>query len=68
MDEAILFCEKATDLRPDLPKYAYTLAYYLKEKGDMESALKILKKLVATHPDYAQGYLLMNHIQREQEE
>lgn len=67
MDEAILFCRKATDLRPDLPQYAYTLAYYLKEKGDINSASKTLEKLVAAHPDYAQGYLLMNHIRKEQQ-
>ena len=71
MDEAISFCERATKLRPRQPRYAYTLAYYLNVKGDLNRALKILKKLVASYPNYSKGFLLLrqiNKVQRKQAE
>ena len=34
MYEAVTYCRKSADVRPREPKYAYTLAFYLNEKGD----------------------------------
>ena len=42
IDEAVTWCGKALDLRPQDPKYAYTLAFYLNKKGDKDTAVKIL--------------------------
>ena len=35
-DEAIAWCQKAHDLRPEDPKYAHTLAFYQRKKGDTD--------------------------------
>ena len=34
INEAVSYCKKAAELRPQEPKYAYTLAFYLNQKGD----------------------------------
>lgn len=66
MDEAISFCEKASELRPDQPRYAYTRAYYLQETGDLNGASEVLRQLLIKHPNYAGGYLLLGHIYEKQ--
>ena len=38
IDEAVTWCRKAADLRPQEPKYAYTLAFYLNQKGDRDAS------------------------------
>ena len=41
IEEAIGFCKKASEIRPDNPKYAYTLAFYLYQKGDRDEAIRL---------------------------
>ncbi len=41
--EAVTWCRKASDLRPQEPKYAYTLAFYLNQKGDKDEAVRTSK-------------------------
>ena len=36
INEAVTYCKKAAELRPQEPRYAYTLAFYLNQKGDQE--------------------------------
>ena len=36
INEAVSYCKKAAELRPQEPRYAYTLAFYLNQKGDSE--------------------------------
>ena len=43
INEAVTWCRKAADLRPQEPKYAYTLAFYLNQKGDTDTAVRTLK-------------------------
>ena len=62
IDEAIEFCKKANELRPDEPKYAYTLAFYLYQKGDTENAIRILNGLVQKHPEYGDAQMLLKEI------
>jgi tetratricopeptide (TPR) repeat protein len=67
LEEAIGFCRKASVLRPDDPWYAYTLAFYLNQSGDIEEALNTLKTLVAKHPAYRDAQQLLQRILKTKE-
>jgi len=62
IDEAVTWCRKAADLVPHEPKYAYTLAFYLNEKGDRAEAVGILKGLVEKYPQYKDAEILLKKI------
>ena len=68
LDEAVDFCKKAAKLRPDQPKYAYTLAFYLREKGDLSSAANALEELIVRHPGYTNAYFFLGDICEQQGE
>jgi Tfp pilus assembly protein PilF len=61
-EEAIGFCKKAYDLRPDEAKYAYTLAFYQHQKGDTTNAIKVLKQAIAQNPSHTDASLLLADI------
>ena len=42
-EEALTWCRKAAQLQPAEPKYAYTLAFYLQQKGDATAAIQTLR-------------------------
>ena len=46
LDEAIAWCQKAHDLRPADPKYAHTLAFYQRKKGNIDGAVELLRKAI----------------------
>jgi len=62
LDEALLWCRKAHELRPDDPKYAHTLAFYQREKGDTQSAIQLLREVIRRQPAYLDAYLLLADI------
>ena len=62
LDEAIGFCRKASALRPDDPRYAYTLAFYLDQHGDKDEAVSTLNAIVEKHPTYRDAQLLLQRI------
>jgi tetratricopeptide (TPR) repeat protein len=64
MDEAVAWCRKASDLMPQEPKYAYTLAFYLNQKGDRAEAIMILKGLTEKYPQYKNAEMLLKEISR----
>ena len=64
--EAIGWCRKAHETRPSNPKYAYTLAYYERKKGDTEAAVQTLRSLIARNPDYPDAYMLLGEIYEKQ--
>ena len=64
--EAIGWCRKAHEARPSNPKYAYTLAYYERKKGDTEASIQTLKSLIARSPDYLDAYMLLGEIYEKQ--
>lgn len=66
LSEAIDLCRKATSLRPDEPKYAYTLGFYLNQKGDVAGAEATLKDLIQAHPSYPDAYLMLAGIYEKQ--
>jgi Tfp pilus assembly protein PilF len=49
-------------LRPDQSRYAYTLAFYQQQKGDLAGAAGTLNNLIAVQPTYADAYLLLGGI------
>jgi tetratricopeptide (TPR) repeat protein len=67
LEEAIGFCRKASVLRPDDPRYAYTLAFYLNQGGHGDEALSILKAIVDKHPAYRDAQQLLQRISKTKE-
>jgi len=66
IDEAIKWSQKAAELRPYLPKYAYTYAFYLYQRGQSESAVKVLLGIIEGRPFYMDVYLLLGDIYEKQ--
>jgi tetratricopeptide (TPR) repeat protein len=62
IDEAITWCQRASELRPDDPKYAYTLAFYLNQKGETDEALRILNDLIRNYPEYRDAQMFLREI------
>jgi tetratricopeptide (TPR) repeat protein len=60
--EALSWCRKAVELNPQEPRYAYTLAFYQKERQDLKGAAATLKDLLAQRPGFTNGYLLLAEI------
>ena len=65
---SVVWCKKAHELRPGDPKYAYTLAFYLRQKGDAEGAVKLLREVVRSEPLYWDTYLLLGEIYKKQQD
>ncbi len=65
LDEAIAWCRKAHDLRPADAKYAHTLAFYLRKKGDTAAAVELLRRAIQCEPSYLDAYLLLGEIYQQ---
>jgi tetratricopeptide (TPR) repeat protein len=66
LDEAVTWCRKAATLRPEEPKYAQSLAFYLREKGDLEGAIQVLRDLIKRQPTFEEPYLALGQIYESQ--
>jgi len=66
MDEAVGFCKKAAEIRQDVPKYAFTLAFCLQHKGELPGAASVLDGLIQRYPAYADAYVLLGGIYEKQ--
>jgi tetratricopeptide (TPR) repeat protein len=66
LDEAMNFCGKAAELRPDQPRYAYTLAFFRQQRGDFLGASGLLEGIVTKYPAYADAYVLLGGIYEKQ--
>ena len=64
--EAITWCQKAATLRPDEPKYAYTLAFFEHQQGKTNQAVQTLEKLIEQATPNAEAYALLAQIYEEQ--
>jgi len=62
MAEALKWCRKAYQLRPNEPKYAYTYAFYLIENSNVKQAITILRKIVNAAAAYPDAYLLLGEL------
>ena len=55
---------KASDLTPQEPMYAYTLAFYLNQKGNRDEAMRTLKAIIEKYPGYKDAEMLLKDISR----
>jgi tetratricopeptide (TPR) repeat protein len=64
VSEAVTWCRKAADLRPQEPRYAYTLAYYLDQNGNRDEAVKTLKAILEKYPQHKDAEMLLKEISK----
>ncbi len=62
LDEAVSWCRKAADLRPQEPRYAFTLAFYLNQRGDRGESIETLKAILEKYPGYRDADILLQEI------
>jgi tetratricopeptide (TPR) repeat protein len=66
LDRAIDWCRRASELRPEDPRYAYTLAFYERQGGRIDAAVGTLRALVERSPAYADAWMLLGSIYEAQ--
>ncbi len=66
IEEAVTWCRKAAELRPQEPKYAFTLAFYLNQMGDTDEAVGTLEAIIEKYPGYKDAVMLLGEISREE--
>ena len=59
LDEAIAWCQKAHELRPTDPKYAHTLAFFLRPKARRPRRSRSFRKFVERKTPSVEIYLLL---------
>ena len=64
ISEAVTWCRKAADLRPSDPRYAYTLAFFLNQKGDRDEAVRTLQAIIEKYPGHKDAEMLLKEILR----
>ena len=64
INEAVTWCQKAAELRPQEPRYAYTLAFYLNQQGDRNGAVRTLKTLTEKYPGYKEAEMLLKELSK----
>jgi len=60
--EALDWCRKAYELQPGNSKYGYTYAFYLMQFGQIESAIRLLEKMIHAKTPNADVYALLGGI------
>jgi len=64
--EAVKLLRRATALRPEDPRYAWTLAFYQARSGDLGGAAATLEALLRSHPDHGDAYGLLAEVYARQ--
>jgi tetratricopeptide (TPR) repeat protein len=65
--EAVTWCRKAAELAPQNPGYAYTLAFYLSQKGDKDEAVRTLQALLKRQPGYRDAEMLLGELSKQED-
>ncbi len=65
-EESLTWCRRAAELRPDEPKYPYTLAYFLTQRGRLDEAIQALEKSLTRAPAYPESYMLLGRLYESQ--
>ncbi len=65
-EEALEWCRRAAQLRPQDPKYAYTLGFYQYQQGKTAEAAATLERLAQQEPPAGEGYALLGRIYEAQ--
>lgn len=66
LGEAVTLCRKAAELRPEEPKYAYTLAIYLNQKGDRDEAIRTLQAIIGKYPGYKDAEMFLKELMKNE--
>ncbi|MGD0260038.1 MAG: tetratricopeptide repeat protein [Verrucomicrobiota bacterium] len=66
-EEALAWCRRAAELRPDNPQYGYTYAFYLYHAGRLDEALKAVRAVRQRHPDHEDSLLLERQLLQQQQ-
>jgi len=64
--EAMALTRRASELRPEDPRYAWTFAYYQSRAGDLGGAAATLERLVAAHPEMQNARALQAEVRERQ--
>jgi tetratricopeptide (TPR) repeat protein len=64
LQEALGFCTQAARLRPDMPNYAYTLAFFLTQAGERQAASQVLERLLQRYPNYQDAARLLGELRK----
>jgi tetratricopeptide (TPR) repeat protein len=67
-NEAIAWCRKAAELRPDEAKYTHTLAFFQRQQGDKAAAIRTLRQAVGRQQANIDCYLLLGELYEQQGE
>ncbi len=65
--EALEWCRRAAELRPENPQYGYTHAFYLHHAGQRDQALAVLRTVRQRHPDHQDSRRLEEQLLRERD-
>jgi Tfp pilus assembly protein PilF len=66
--EALTWCSRAAELRPENPQYGYTYAFYLYQAGQLGEALKAIQSVRQRHPEHEDSLLLERQLLQEQQQ
>ena len=66
--EALTWCRRAAELRPENPQYGYTYAFYLYRAGQLDEAIKAIQSVRQRHPTHEDSLLLERQLLQEQEQ
>jgi Flp pilus assembly protein TadD len=66
--EALTWCSRAAELRPENPQYGYTYAFYLYHAGQLDEALKAIRAVRQRHPAHEDSLLLERQLLQEQQQ
>ncbi len=65
IEEALELSRRAAASRPSEPRYAYTLAFFLRQANQRGEAITTLEEIVRNHRGYADAYLLLGQLYEE---
>jgi Tfp pilus assembly protein PilF len=66
--EALTWCGRAAELRPENPRYGYTYAFYLYRAGQLDDALKAIRVVRQRHPTHEDSLLLERQLLQEKQQ
>ena len=67
-EEALAWCRRAAELRPENPQYGYTYAFYLYRAGQLDEALTAIRAVRQRHPTHEDSLLLERQLLQAQEQ
>jgi tetratricopeptide (TPR) repeat protein len=68
INEGIKWCRRAAELRPDEPRYLYTLAFYQHQNGDTDGAIETLQQMFRRKIASPDAYSLLGSIYEQRGE